>query len=74
MAEYNLKNIKDLRIKIQFSEEMEKEMNTQEAEKWLRGQLIAFAQWLAHEEEYGKDGAIGAVDAYLESSSFLIIK
>lgn len=33
-----------------------------------REQLIAFAQWLAHEEEYGKDGAIGTVDAYLESN------
>ena len=30
--------------------------------------LIAFAQWLAHEEEYGKDGSIGTVDAYLESN------
>ena len=30
--------------------------------------LIAFAQWLAHEKEYGKDGAIGTVDAYLESN------
>ena len=33
-----------------------------------REQLIAFAQWLAHEEEYGKDGAIGTVDAYLENN------
>ena len=32
-----------------------------------REQLIAFAQWLAHEEEYGKDGSVGTVDAYLES-------
>lgn len=30
--------------------------------------LIAFAQWLAHEEEYGKDGSVGTVDAYLESN------
>jgi len=33
-----------------------------------REQLIAFAQWLAHEEEYGKEGSIGTVDAYLESN------
>ena len=33
-----------------------------------REQLIAFAQWLAHEEEYGKDGSVGTVDAYLESN------
>lgn len=33
-----------------------------------REQLIAFAKWLAHEEEYGKDGAIGTVDAYLENN------
>ena len=33
-----------------------------------REQLIAFAQWLAHEEEYGEDGSVGTVDAYLESN------
>ncbi len=33
-----------------------------------REQLIAFAQWLAHEEEYGRDGSVGTVDAYLESN------
>jgi hypothetical protein len=33
-----------------------------------REQLIAFAQWLAHEEEYGKDGSVGTVDAYLQSN------
>lgn len=33
-----------------------------------REQLIAFAQWLAHEEEYGKDGSVGTVDTYLESN------
>lgn len=41
-------------------------------ERWLndnrREQLIAFAQWLAREEEYGKDGSVGTVDAYLESN------
>lgn len=33
-----------------------------------REQLIAFAKWLAHEEEYGKDGSVRTVDAYLESN------
>ena len=33
-----------------------------------REQLIAFAQWLAHKEEYNKDGSVGTVDTYLESN------
>ena len=33
-----------------------------------REQLIAFAQWLAHDKEYGDDGAVGTVDIYLKSN------
>ena len=50
--------------------EIEKEMEAlrQLAVSNRREQLIAFAQWLAHEEEYGKDGSVGTVDAYLKSN------
>lgn len=54
-------------VLIKYAQQQVKNLNIPAVSN-RREQLIAFAQWLAHEEEYGKDGTIGTVDAYLESN------